>query len=96
MFLYCGCDQEGQLGERGSLKEGKGGESVVAILRFQGCRPHLHRLRTELCWPRWQALSCVLTACWVLWGPISRVAFVTTMSNRTSLLRVVLLLLEGK
>jgi hypothetical protein len=31
-----------------------------------------------------------------LWGPISRVAFVTTMSNRTSLLRVVLLLLEGE
>jgi hypothetical protein len=25
MFLYCGCDQEGQLGERGSLgREGRG------------------------------------------------------------------------
>jgi hypothetical protein len=31
-----------------------------------------------------------------LWGPISRVAFVSTMSNRTSLLHVVLLLLEGE
>jgi hypothetical protein len=29
-------------------------------------------------------------------GLVSRVAFVTTMSNRTSLLRVVLLLLEGE
>jgi hypothetical protein len=33
--------------------------------------------------------------CRVLWGPISRVAFVTTMSNHTSLLRAILLLLEG-
>jgi hypothetical protein len=31
-----------------------------------------------------------------LLNPISRVAFVTTMSNRTSLLRMVLLLLEGE
>jgi hypothetical protein len=31
-----------------------------------------------------------------LWVPISRVAFVTTMANRTSLLCVVLLLLEGR
>jgi hypothetical protein len=29
-------------------------------------------------------------------GPVSRVVFVTTMSNRTSLLRVALLLLEGE
>jgi hypothetical protein len=29
-------------------------------------------------------------------GLVSRVAFVTTMSNRTSLLRVVLLFLEGE
>jgi hypothetical protein len=63
--------------------EGKGGESVVAILRLQGCSPRLCRLRTALFWPRWQALSCVLTACQILWGPISRVAFVTTMSNHT-------------
>jgi hypothetical protein len=31
-----------------------------------------------------------------LWGPISQVAFVTIMSNYTSLLYVVLLLLEGE
>jgi hypothetical protein len=31
-----------------------------------------------------------------LWGSISRVAFVTTMLNHTSLLHVVLLLLEGE
>jgi hypothetical protein len=29
-------------------------------------------------------------------GPISRVAFVTTLSNRTSLLHVMLLLFEGE
>jgi hypothetical protein len=54
------------------------------------------RLRTASFWPRSQALSCVLTVCRVLWGPISYVAFLTTMSNRTSLLHVVLLLLEGE
>jgi hypothetical protein len=36
------------------------------------------------------------TACRVLWGPISRVAFVTTMSNCTSLLHVVLLVFRGR
>jgi hypothetical protein len=95
MFLYCGCDRAGQLGERGSAgREGR--ESAVAILRFQGCSPCLCQLRTTSFWPRWQALSCVLTACRVLWGPISRVAFVTTMSNCTSLLCVVLLLFGGR
>jgi hypothetical protein len=89
-------DQAGQVG--GSVKhlEGKGEESVVAILRFL-CSSHRPcRLRTTPFWPRWQALSCVLTACRVLWGPISRVAFVTTMSICTSLLHVVLLLSEGE
>jgi hypothetical protein len=81
---------------KGVHSEGKGEESVMAILRFQGYSPHLCRLRTASCWSQWQALSCVLTACWVLWGPISRVAFLTTMSNRASLLLVVLLLLEGE
>jgi hypothetical protein len=74
--------------------EGKGGESVVAIPRFLCGSPRPCRLRTAPFWPRWQALSCVLTACQVLWVPINRVAFVTTMLNRSSLLRVVLLLLE--
>jgi hypothetical protein len=76
--------------------EGKGGESVVAITRFLCGSPHPCRLRTTSFWPQWQALSCVLTACQVLWGPISRVAFITTMSNRTSLLCVVLLLFGGR
>jgi hypothetical protein len=33
MFLYCGSDWAGQIGER-IHSEGKGGESVMAILRF--------------------------------------------------------------
>jgi hypothetical protein len=83
---------------RGSVEhsEGKGGESAVAILRFLCDSPRPCRLRTASFWPQLQALSCVLTTYRILWGPISRVAFVTTMSNRTSLLRVGLLLLEGE
>jgi hypothetical protein len=76
--------------------EGKGGESVVAIPRILCGSPRPCRLRTAPFWPRWQALSCVLTACRVLWGPTSRVAFVTTMSSHTSLLHVVLLLFGGR
>jgi hypothetical protein len=72
--------------------EGKGGESVVAIPRFLCGSPRLCRLRTAPFWSQWQALSCVLTACRILWGPLSQVAFVTTLLNRTSLLHVVLLL----
>jgi hypothetical protein len=83
---------------RGSVEhsEGKGGESVVAILRFLCGSPRPCQLRTVLFWPWWQALSCVLTAYRVLWGSIRRVAFVTTLLNRTSLLRVILLLLGGE
>jgi hypothetical protein len=33
---------------------------------------------------------------WGFMGPISQVVFVTTMSNRSSLLREVILLLEGE
>jgi hypothetical protein len=51
--------------------EGKGGESNVAISRFLCGSPHSYQLRTASFWPRWQALSCVLTAYRVLWGPIS-------------------------
>jgi hypothetical protein len=82
----------------GSVKqsEGRGEESVVAILRFQCGSPRPCQLRSKSFWPRWQALICLLTACQVLWGLIRRVAFVTTMSNHTSLLHVVLLLLEGE
>jgi hypothetical protein len=64
----------------------------MVILRFQGCSPRMCRLRATPFWSRWQGLSCVLTTCQILWGPISRVTFVTIISNRTSLLRVVLLL----
>jgi hypothetical protein len=77
------------------LKE-KDGESVVAIPRFVCGSPRPCQLRTVPFCLRWQALSCVLIACQVLWDLISRVAFVTTMSNHTSLLHVVLLLLEGE
>jgi hypothetical protein len=88
-------DWAGQVGRSVEHSEGKGGESVVAILRFLYGSPCPCRLSTAPFWPQWQALSCVLVACQVLRGPISRVAFVTTMSNLTSLFRVVLLLLEG-
>jgi hypothetical protein len=89
-------DREGQVGGSVEHLEGKDGESVVAISRFLCGSPHPYRSRTMPFWPRWQDLSCVLTACRVLWGSISRVAFVTTMSNRTSLLHLMLLLLEGE
>jgi hypothetical protein len=75
--------------------EGKGGKNVVAIPMFLCGSPRPCWLRSAPFWPRWQVLSCVLTACQILWGPISRVAFVTTILNRTSLLHVVLLLFGG-
>jgi hypothetical protein len=37
--------------------EGKGGEKVVAILRFQGGSPHLCQLRTVLFWSRWTSFD---------------------------------------
>jgi hypothetical protein len=49
--------------------EGRDGESVVAILRFLCGSPHPCWLRTAPFWPRWQVLSCVLTAGWVFMGP---------------------------
>jgi hypothetical protein len=66
-------------GISGTLKR-EGGESVVVIPRFLCGSSRPCRLRTAPLWPPWQALSCVLTACQVLWAPISRVAFVTNMS----------------
>jgi hypothetical protein len=89
-------DRAGPVGRLVEHSEGKGGESVVAILRILCGSPRPCQLRTEPFWPQWQALSCVLTACRVLWGPISRVAFVTTVSNCTSLLHVVLLPFGGR
>jgi hypothetical protein len=85
-------DRAGPVGGSVEHSEGKGGESAMAILRFLCGSPRPCRLRTAQFWQRWQALSCVLIACWVLWGLISRVAFVTTMSSPISLLRVMLLL----
>jgi hypothetical protein len=76
--------------------KGKGRKSVVVVRRFLCGSPYLCRLKTTPFWPRRQSLSFVLTACQVLWGPLSQVAFVTTLSNRISLLDVVLLLLEGE
>jgi hypothetical protein len=64
-------DRAGQVGGSVEHSEGKSGECVVAILRFLCGSPRLCRLRTTPFWSRWQALSCVLTACRVLWGPIS-------------------------
>jgi hypothetical protein len=55
--------------------EGKGGVSAVAIMRFLCGSPRPCRLKTASFWPRWHVLSCVLTACGVLWGLINRVAF---------------------
>jgi hypothetical protein len=95
-WLFIVARPSGSVGGSGEHSKEKSGGSVMAILRFLCGSPRPCQLRTASFWPRWQALSCVLTACQVLCGPISRVAFVTTMSNRTSLLHVVLLLLEGE
>jgi hypothetical protein len=56
---------------RGSVEhsEGKGRESVVVIPRFICGSPRPCRLRTAPFWPRWQVLSCVLTACWIFMRP---------------------------
>jgi hypothetical protein len=89
-------DQVGQIGRLVEHSEGKGEESDVPISRFLCGSPRPCRLRIAPFWPRWQALSCVPTACRVLWGPISRVAFVITMLTYTSLLHVMLLHLEGE
>jgi hypothetical protein len=96
MFIFLLLDQVGYVGGSVEHSEGKDGESAVAIMRFLCGSPRPCRLKTVPFWSRWQALSCVLTACRVLWVPISRVIFVTTMLNRTSLLCVVLLLLDGE
>jgi hypothetical protein len=89
-------DQVGPVGGSVEHLEGKDGENVVVITRFLCGSHHLCWLRTASFWLRWQALSYVLTTCRVLCGPISRLAFITTISNRRSLLRVVLLLFGGR
>jgi hypothetical protein len=62
-------DQAGQVGGSVKHSEGKGGESVVTIPRFLCGSPHPCQLRTAPFWPRWQALSYVLTACQAFMGP---------------------------
>jgi hypothetical protein len=44
-------DRAGQVGGSVEHSEGKGGESVVAILRFLCGSPRSCRLRTVLFWP---------------------------------------------
>jgi hypothetical protein len=56
-------DWAGPIGGSVKHSEGKGGESDVAIPRFLCGSPRSCRLWTTPFWPRWQALSCVLTAC---------------------------------
>jgi hypothetical protein len=55
-------DQVEQVGGSVEHSEGKGGESVVVILRFLCGSPRPCQLRTAPFWPQWQALSCVLAA----------------------------------
>jgi hypothetical protein len=59
----------------------------VAILRSLYGSPHLYRLRTASFYPRWQALSCVLTTCWGFMGPGNPSSHVTTSLNRTPCLK---------
>jgi hypothetical protein len=56
-------DRAGPVGGSVEHSKGKGGESVVAILRFLCDSPHSCWIRTVPFWPWWQVLSCVLTAC---------------------------------
>jgi hypothetical protein len=46
-------DRAGQVGGSVEHSEGKGGESIVAILRFLCGSPHPCRLRTTPFGPRW-------------------------------------------
>jgi hypothetical protein len=62
--------------------EGKGGERVMAIPRFQGGSPRLCQLRTELFWPRWQALIYTDHLSGFI-GPGKPSSSVTTLLNRS-------------
>jgi hypothetical protein len=66
--------------------EGKGGEWAVEILRFQDGSPHLCRLRTTSVEPDGQALICTAHMSSFM-GPGKPSSLVTTLLNRTSLLR---------
>jgi hypothetical protein len=47
LYLLLLLDRVGQVGGSVEYSKGKGGESVVAILRFLCSNPHLCRLRTN-------------------------------------------------
>jgi hypothetical protein len=49
--------------------------------------PHPRPLRTAPFWPRWQALSCVLTTCRVFMGLGKPSSLVTTSLNHTPCLK---------
>jgi hypothetical protein len=80
-------DRARQVGGSLEHSEGKGWESDVVILRFLCSSPRLCRLRTASFWPRWQALSCVLTTCQVFMGSGKPSSTITTSSNRTPCLK---------
>jgi hypothetical protein len=80
-------DWVGQVGGSVGHLEGKGGESVVAILRFLCGSPYPRWLRTALFCPRWQVLSCVLTTCQVFMGPGKPSSHITTSPNLTPCLK---------
>jgi hypothetical protein len=82
-------DWVGQVGGLVEHLEGKDGESAVAIPRFLCGNPRSYRSRTAPFWPRWQALSCVLTTCQVFMGLGKPSSPVTTSPNYTPCLKVV-------
>jgi hypothetical protein len=83
MFILLLLYRARQVGGSVEHSEGKDGESVVAISRFLCGSPHPCRLRTAPFWPRWQVLSCVLTACRVFMWPGKPSSLLTTSPNRT-------------
>jgi hypothetical protein len=64
--------------------EGKDGERLVAIPRFQGGSPCLCQLWTTSFWPRWQALTCTGHMSGFM-GPNKLSSLVTTLLNCPSL-----------
>jgi hypothetical protein len=68
--------------------EGKGGERVVALPRFQGGSTHLCRLKTASFWPQWQALICTGRTSGFM-GSDKPSSLVTTLSNHTPYFEVV-------
>jgi hypothetical protein len=93
---FCSCLMVGPGGAiRGGVEHSKGkdGERAMAILRFQCGSLRLCRLSTASFCPRWQALTCTHYISGSI-GPSKPNSPVTTLSNRTSLLRSGLL--EGE